>query len=274
MAAPIVSRGKRVASSPPGGKVVVDGVYRTKDSWAGGHPTPAKPSWVAIDVGAGPLAPPRLLDLLGQPRLHRPEVRGAGRLPDRDLGRLHRRRRRHLANGRHGHRQPGPQPGPRHRLRRAALGPDGGHGALPRRLRVGALPRRDRRARPLPRRRRRLGLLRRQHHLGRLRPRAGAPAQLPGGHRAPPPRLLPGRDRRRIRQPAPLRRRAAHRRGAGAQPRCEGDRHRVRLQRLGPGRLPEGPARGGPQGPGRGAHPGGGADPLPRPTARSTTRPG
>ncbi len=54
IAAPIVSRDKRVASSPAGGKVVVDGVYRTKASWAGGHPTPAKPSWVAIDVGTGP----------------------------------------------------------------------------------------------------------------------------------------------------------------------------------------------------------------------------
>jgi acyl-CoA thioesterase-1 len=54
LAAPIVSRGNRVESSPGGGKVVVDGVYRTRASWAGGHPTPARPSWVAIDVGAGP----------------------------------------------------------------------------------------------------------------------------------------------------------------------------------------------------------------------------
>jgi lysophospholipase L1-like esterase len=53
VAAPIVSRGKRVESSPGGGKVVVDGVYRTRASWAGGRPTPAKPSWVAIDVGTG-----------------------------------------------------------------------------------------------------------------------------------------------------------------------------------------------------------------------------
>jgi len=52
--APLLSRGKRVASSPKGGAVVVDGVYRTSASWAGGHPTPAKPSWVAIDVGSGP----------------------------------------------------------------------------------------------------------------------------------------------------------------------------------------------------------------------------
>jgi len=34
--------------------VVVDGVYRTPASWAGGHPTAARPSWVAIDVGRGP----------------------------------------------------------------------------------------------------------------------------------------------------------------------------------------------------------------------------
>jgi acyl-CoA thioesterase I len=52
--APLVSRGRRVESSPPGGAVVVDGVYRTPVAWAGGHPTPARPSWVAIDVGAGP----------------------------------------------------------------------------------------------------------------------------------------------------------------------------------------------------------------------------
>jgi lysophospholipase L1-like esterase len=52
--APLVSRGKRVASRPPGAEVVVDGVYRTARSWAGGHPTPADPSWVAIEVGTGP----------------------------------------------------------------------------------------------------------------------------------------------------------------------------------------------------------------------------
>jgi acyl-CoA thioesterase I len=54
VAAPLVSRGKRVESSPSGGKVVVDGIYRTGASWAGGHPTPSRPSWVAIDVGRGP----------------------------------------------------------------------------------------------------------------------------------------------------------------------------------------------------------------------------
>jgi len=52
-AAPLVSRGKRVASSPPGARVVVDGVYRTRSTWAGGLPTAEKPSWVAIDIGRG-----------------------------------------------------------------------------------------------------------------------------------------------------------------------------------------------------------------------------
>jgi lysophospholipase L1-like esterase len=51
--APIVSRSRRVESRPGGAKVVVDGVYRTSASWAGGHPTLARPSWVAIDVGTG-----------------------------------------------------------------------------------------------------------------------------------------------------------------------------------------------------------------------------
>ncbi|HVP65715.1 MAG TPA: GDSL-type esterase/lipase family protein [Anaeromyxobacteraceae bacterium] len=51
--APIVSRGRRVESSPPGGKVVVDGLYRNGAAWAGGHPTPERPSWVAIEVGGG-----------------------------------------------------------------------------------------------------------------------------------------------------------------------------------------------------------------------------
>jgi len=53
VAAPIVSRGKRVASRPRGGEVVVDGVYRTKAAWAGGHPSPERPSWVAIEIGGG-----------------------------------------------------------------------------------------------------------------------------------------------------------------------------------------------------------------------------
>lgn len=51
--APIVSRGKRVASWPRGGALVVDGVYRTRASWAGGHPSPDRPSWVAIELGTG-----------------------------------------------------------------------------------------------------------------------------------------------------------------------------------------------------------------------------
>jgi lysophospholipase L1-like esterase len=42
-----------VASRPRGGSVVVDGVYRTRASWAGGHPSPRKPSWVAVEIGPG-----------------------------------------------------------------------------------------------------------------------------------------------------------------------------------------------------------------------------
>lgn len=52
--APLVSRGKPVASQPPGGELLVDGVYRAGGAWAGGRPTPARPSWVAIRVGRGP----------------------------------------------------------------------------------------------------------------------------------------------------------------------------------------------------------------------------
>ena len=184
--------------------------------WAGGHPTPAQPSWVAIDVGRRPHAPPRLVDLVRQPRLHRPEVRRAGGLPDRDLGRLHGRRGRHLAHRRRR------STGNPVRTRAHAVDFAGQRwvrlvvtAALARRLRVGALPRRDRRARPLARRRRRLGLLRRQHHLRRLRPGAGAPAELPGGHRA---RATPATSRRSIgaglRQPPP------RRRASGASTRC------------------------------------------------------
>jgi acyl-CoA thioesterase-1 len=51
--APLVSRGKRVESRPRGGKVLVDGVYRTSDTWSGGQPTAASPSWAAIEVGTG-----------------------------------------------------------------------------------------------------------------------------------------------------------------------------------------------------------------------------
>jgi acyl-CoA thioesterase-1 len=51
--APLVSRGRRVVSRPSGGEVLVDGVYRTSKTWAGGKPTPAKPSWAAIELGPG-----------------------------------------------------------------------------------------------------------------------------------------------------------------------------------------------------------------------------
>lgn len=52
--APLVSRGKRVTSRPAGAQVVVDGVYRTNATWSGGKPTPERPAWVAIEIGAGP----------------------------------------------------------------------------------------------------------------------------------------------------------------------------------------------------------------------------
>jgi lysophospholipase L1-like esterase len=50
--APLVSRGKPVFSSPPGGAVLVDGVYRAR-SWDGGFPTPERPAWAAIRLGPG-----------------------------------------------------------------------------------------------------------------------------------------------------------------------------------------------------------------------------
>ena len=50
--APIVSRGRRVASRPGGGEVLVDGAYRTK-AWSGRHPSAGKPSWAAIEIGDG-----------------------------------------------------------------------------------------------------------------------------------------------------------------------------------------------------------------------------
>lgn len=50
--APLVSRGRRVVSSPAGGAALVDGVYRAR-SWDGGHPTPERPAWAAIEVGPG-----------------------------------------------------------------------------------------------------------------------------------------------------------------------------------------------------------------------------
>ena len=51
--APLVSRGKRVVSRPAGGEALVDGLYRTAKTWAGGKPTKASPSWAAIDLGGG-----------------------------------------------------------------------------------------------------------------------------------------------------------------------------------------------------------------------------
>jgi len=52
-AAPLVSRGRRVASHPSGGGLLVDGTYRAR-SWDGGFPTPERPAWAAIEVGVGP----------------------------------------------------------------------------------------------------------------------------------------------------------------------------------------------------------------------------
>ena len=54
VASPLLSRGVRVESQPPGGQVLVDGQYRTPVAWAGGHPTRDRPSWVALEVGPGP----------------------------------------------------------------------------------------------------------------------------------------------------------------------------------------------------------------------------
>ncbi|HEY7723765.1 MAG TPA: GDSL-type esterase/lipase family protein [Anaeromyxobacteraceae bacterium] len=48
--APLVSRGRPVFSSPPGGKVLVDGLYRA-DSWHGGFPSPERPAWAAVKLG-------------------------------------------------------------------------------------------------------------------------------------------------------------------------------------------------------------------------------
>jgi acyl-CoA thioesterase-1 len=50
---PIVSRGKLTFSSPTGGDAVVDGTYHN-GGWSAGMPTTAAPSWVAIELGAGP----------------------------------------------------------------------------------------------------------------------------------------------------------------------------------------------------------------------------
>jgi lysophospholipase L1-like esterase len=52
VAAPLVSRGRRVVSSPPGGARLTDGVYRA-GAWDGGFPTPERPAWAAIDLPGG-----------------------------------------------------------------------------------------------------------------------------------------------------------------------------------------------------------------------------
>lgn len=53
---PLVSRGKRVEGWSPvrwtDARRALDGNYRTW--WDAGHPTPARPAWLAIDVGRGP----------------------------------------------------------------------------------------------------------------------------------------------------------------------------------------------------------------------------
>ena len=50
---PLISRGRPVVSAQSGAATVVDGKYK-QDSWQGGHPTPAAPAVLAIDVGRGP----------------------------------------------------------------------------------------------------------------------------------------------------------------------------------------------------------------------------
>jgi acyl-CoA thioesterase-1 len=51
--APLLSRGRRVAASRPGARVLVDGVYRG-DAWGGGAPSDSAPAWAAIRIGRGP----------------------------------------------------------------------------------------------------------------------------------------------------------------------------------------------------------------------------
>jgi hypothetical protein len=50
--APLVSRFRPVYSSPGGGRVLTDGVYRAR-SWDGGFPTPERPAWAAIRLDRG-----------------------------------------------------------------------------------------------------------------------------------------------------------------------------------------------------------------------------
>jgi lysophospholipase L1-like esterase len=53
--APLISAGRRVTTSTGrDGEALVDGVYRTGPKWGGGHPTPERPAWAAIDLGKGP----------------------------------------------------------------------------------------------------------------------------------------------------------------------------------------------------------------------------
>jgi lysophospholipase L1-like esterase len=52
--APLLSRGKRLATSTGDGAPLVDGVYRTGAKWGGGKPSPERPAWAAIEVGRGP----------------------------------------------------------------------------------------------------------------------------------------------------------------------------------------------------------------------------
>ncbi len=50
--APLVSRGCPVGASSRGGDLLVDGIYRAA-SWGGGHPTPERPAWAAIQLPPG-----------------------------------------------------------------------------------------------------------------------------------------------------------------------------------------------------------------------------
>jgi acyl-CoA thioesterase-1 len=52
--APMVSRGKPVRSNGLMADGINDGLYRNFRSWWTQNPSPKEPSWVAIDIGAGP----------------------------------------------------------------------------------------------------------------------------------------------------------------------------------------------------------------------------
>jgi lysophospholipase L1-like esterase len=49
---PLVSRGARVVASSGGAGVLTDGRFRA-EAWGGGHPTPERPAWVALQLPAG-----------------------------------------------------------------------------------------------------------------------------------------------------------------------------------------------------------------------------